>query len=245
MIIIDKIPNDKNIKNIFFDIDGTITRWKSVEQFLKAAMEKIGASYSKEALIGLFEAMKERELHALITSEADENIYSALLDYNIPTLQDYGVNGHDLKDAMFEMEADATFISDDVIDEMARLAEMYNLYAYTNWFKKQAIKKLDKYNLTGYFEAIHSPEDTFVKYPKEGFVHLLYRYNLSPSEVVHIGDSENDIMPASSAGLYTIYLNYGIASSDDLTEDIWPLIKTADASITEFKDIRRVLTKRD
>ena len=244
MIIIDKLSNNTNINTIILDIDGTITRWKNVKFFLEKSLNILEVPFSDEALRGLFQAMKYRELHALTTGEADESIYSSLLEYYIKDLREYGVSGEDLKNIMFELEASETFISDETQEEFKKLAENYRLFAYTNWFKNQALKKLDRYDLTKYFNGIHSSEDVFIKFSRVGFLWLLKTYNLDPSKTVHIGDSKNDVLSSHQAGLHSIYLDYDIKSPSDITENRMELIKTADASITEFGDIRLVLTKK-
>lgn len=243
MVIIDKLPSNIAINTIILDIDGTITRWKNVQQFLEKSLHILGIPYCDDALQGLFQAMKYRELHALTTGEADENVYSMFLEYYIKILREYGVSGNDLKNVMFELEASETYISDETQEELKNLAECYPLIAYTNWFYHQSIKKLDRYDLTKYFRAIHSSEDNFVKYSRMGFLRLLEMYHLDASKTVHIGDSESDIVPSKKANLYSIYLDYVLTSGDDITEKKMKLINMADASITEFRDIRRVLKK--
>lgn len=244
MIIIDKLYNSENIDTIIFDIDGTITRWKSVPQFLEKSLNILGVPYSEDALKGLFQAMKLLDMHTLTTGNADEDAYSYLLEQYIDVLKEYGVSGKDLKDTMFELEASETYISDETQEEFKYLSENYQLIAYTNWFKKQAIKKLDRYDLTKYFSAIHSPEDNFVKLSHVGFIRLLKLHNLNPLKTVHIGDSESDVIPSHKAGIYSIYLNYDIKSKDNIPEDKMKLVNTADATITEFKDIRKILSKK-
>lgn len=245
MVIIDKLPENNKINTLIFDVDETITRWKDVKDFLKKSLEILNVPYTDEALKGLYKAMSERELHAILSSEADEEIYSFLLGQNIPSLKEHGKTGKDLKDIMFELESSETFIEDDVHDELEILSHKYKLYVYTNWFTNQALKKLERYSLKRYFENIHSSENNFIKYSKEGFTWLINRYNLDKDKTMHIGDSESDIVPSKNAGIHSFYLDYGIKTSDDITEKKMKLIHAADATATEFKDIRRVLTKRN
>ncbi len=244
MIIMDKLPLDNKINTLIFDIDGTITRWKNVKSFLENSLNELGIPYSDGDLEGLFKAMEFNEYNTLLTGIADEEVYSTLLEMYVESLGKYGVSGERLKEVMFDLEASETFISEETPKELEWLAEHYKLYCYTNWFYNQAIKKLDIYDLTKYFRGVHSPEDNFLKYSKVGFLYLMEKYHLSPEKTVHVGDSENDIVPSSRAGLHPIYLDYGIKTSDDITPNKMKLIHTADASITEFGDIKRVLIKK-
>lgn len=241
MIILNKM-NETEINDIIFDIDGTITRWKNVPDFLKKSLGELGIPYSDKSLEGLYKAMEYREIHAMLTGEANEDAYSMLLGSYIPDLHKHDKTGKDLKEVMFELEPSETYISEEVPEVLDKLSEKYNLYCYTNWFKKQAIKKLDRYNLTKYFKAVHSSEDTYIKFTKLGFIWLINKYGLNPMDVVHIGDSRNDIISSKKASIHPIYLDYSITS--DITKKQMYLITQAEASITEFKDIEKILYKK-
>lgn len=243
MIIIDKLHNKEEINTLIFDIDGTITRWKNVESFLRKSLEILDIPFQKESLLGLYKAMEMREHHSLITSESDEEIYSTLLEMYIEDLKKYHVSGTELKDVMFELEASETYISPEVPEELKLLSKDYDLYCYTNWFRNQALKKLERYNLRDYFKEIYSSEDTYIKYTKVGFLCLLSKYNLVPKETVCIGDSKNDIIPSSKAGINTIYLDYSINQDTEISKKQMDLIVQATSSVTEFSDIRKVLSK--
>lgn len=243
MIITNKIENQEKIKNLIFDIDGTITRWKNVELFLRKALEKLNIAFRQESLIGLYKAMEMRELYAMTTSESDEDTYGYFLELYIEDLRKHNVSGAKLKDVMFEMEASETFISPEVSEELKLLSKEYEMYCYTNWFRNQAIKKLERYNLKDYFKKIYSSEDTYVKSSRVNFMYLAYKHNLLQAETVCIGDSKNDIIPSHKFGLKTIYLDYGITPNTVRSEKQVRLIETADSTVTEFSDIRKVLSK--
>lgn len=243
MIITNKIEKQEKIKNLIFDIDGTITRWKDVELFLRKALEELNIPYRQESLIGLYKAMEMRELHAMTTSESDEDTYGYFLELYIEDLRKYNVSGTRLKDVMFEMEASETFISPEIPEELKLLSKEYEMYFYTNWFKNQALKKLERYNLKEYFKKIYSSEDTYVKFSKASFMYLSYKHNMLPEKTVCIGDSKNDIVPSSKFGFKTIYLDYEITPNAKKSEKQIKLIEKADAAVTEFSDIRKVLSK--
>ena len=242
MIIKDKLYDTSMIKMLIFDVDNTITRWKNVKLFLKKALDNLEIPYSDAALFGLFSAMKERELHSVITGESGYDVYSSLLDFFIPDLKAYGKSGNDLREIMFELEPSETYVSEETVEEIKILSEKYILICYTDWFWRQTYKKLERYGLESFFRAIHSSEDLYVKYSKIGFVYLAKKYNLSPKEIVHIGDSRNDIYPSSAAGLNSIYLNYQL-DSEGITDEQRKLVDRASATVTQFGDIRKVLTK--
>ena len=244
MIIIDKLQNPETIKSIFFDIDGTITRWKSVESFLKRALSELNMPYKEEYLNALFRAIKMNEYHTLTTGFLDEEVYANLLGIYIPDLNKYGLTGNDLKNIMFKLEDEETFIDEGTLEELSFLHEEYDLYCYTNWFKAQAVKKLEYHNLLKFFLEVHSPEDVFIKQHAFAFKYILEKYKLKPEQILFVGDSRTDIKPSKKCGIKTIYINYDIKSDDDITKDSMDLILRADASITNFNDIHVVLSKK-
>lgn len=241
MIIIDKL-NAKNIKHIFMDIDGTVTRWINVASFLRKSCESIGLPYKEEYLGLLFKAMKMNELEALISGTLSEFEYEMFLSTYIDDLSRHKLRGRDLKNKMFELEAKETFITSDVQPTLQELYKEYLLYCYTNWYYNQAIKKLEYHRIDNYFKKIYSADRFYIKFSKVGFDCLLHELKAHPDEVLMIGDSESDIIPPSKLGINTIYLNYDLTPSS-IKENEMNIVNAASASITEFSDILKVLKK--
>ncbi len=242
MIILDRM-NSNNIKHIFMDIDGTLTRWINVESFLRKSCEAIGLPYKHEYLSLLFKSMEMTELEAVITGSLSEQSYEMFLKTYIDDLGIYNLNGKDLKDKMFELEPKETFIMSDVIPTLKSLYNEYILYCYTNWYYKQAIKKLDYHNIHEYFKKIYSADRFYLKFTKVGFNVILNELNAKPNEVVMIGDSKSDIEGPSKLGINTIFLDYEY-SINNITMNEARLINLATSSITEFSDIGKILSRK-
>lgn len=235
--------NNKNIKHIFLDIDGTLTKWINVEVFLKKSCEAIGLPYKSEFLSMLFKAMKMNELEAIISGRLDEREYELFLVTYIDDLGLYHLKGKDLKDKMFELEAKETFIMSDVIPTLQKLKKEYILYCYTNWYYNQACKKLDYHNIGGYFESIYAADRFYLKFTKVGFDYILRKLHANPDEIVMIGDAESDINPPAKLGIKTIYLNYDLIP-ECISEQERRIIDISSASITEFSDIAKILARK-
>jgi len=244
MIILDNLNKRELIETLVFDLDGTITKWKNVEEFLKKALTEINVPYRKESLEGLYKAMRMREIHSNITGESDEEIYSYLLSMYIEDLKKYSKTGKDLKDKMFELEASETYISPEVPEELEKLSKEYDLYIYTNWFYNQALKKLDRYNLRDYFKKNYSSQQTYIKACKVAFEYFMLKEKLEPERTVFIGDSECDVIPSRKAKAHSIYLDYSIKTNNDITKEKMKLITNSSATVTEFSDIRYILSKK-
>lgn len=242
-MIIQNNLDTKNIKHVFFDIDGTLTRWINVSNFLKKSCEAIGLPYKDEFVPLLFKAMKMTELEALISGKLDERGYELFLASYIDDLGLYNLSGKDLKEKMFELEPKETFISSDVIPTLDDLKQEYLLYCYTNWYYHQAKKKLIYHNLDKYFEKIYAGDRYYLKFTKVGFHCLLYELKAKQNEILMIGDAESDIDSPKRLGIQTIYLNYDLIPTN-IKEDEQKIIDTASSSVTEFSDIGKILAKK-
>lgn len=144
------IKNDLKIvdtKMLSFDIDGTITQWTSVPNFLASVLSEYSLSYSDEVMKQFFRAVEWFDMHLITSSECSEEIYGACLGESIEVLKQNGISGNDFRRRMFLKEADFTKAEADIQTSVAKLYQSYDLYCYTNWFKSQALKKLDKYKV--------------------------------------------------------------------------------------------------
>lgn len=235
MIIKNELQNLEKIKGLIFDIDGTITQWISVPEFLKEMLNEYDLLYSDEVLTQFFNALSQHELHVLTTGEVDSDIYGMYLENNISLLKENHISGIEFKNKMFTKEADNVKVEDHLPEEMKKLASSYSLYCYTNWFYKQAVMKLRKYDLEKYFHEIFAFENQYMKYSKMGFLSILSKLELESSEVIHIGDSKCDIDVSQKAGIQSILIDYELNKQD--------LYSSTSCIVSNFSDIRKVLKK--
>lgn len=103
---------------------------------------------------------------------------------------------------------------------------------YTNWFKFQALKKLERHGISDYFDHFYSFENMFIKFSSVGFQSILLELGLDASNVIHIGDSDSDLV-CKLAGIPCVLIDYHANKEE--------LYNRADVVVTEFKDISRVL----
>lgn len=233
------IKNDLKIadtKMLSFDIDGTITQWTSVPDFLASVLSEYGLSYSDEVMKQFFRAVEWFDMHLVTSSECSEEIYGACLGESIEILKQNGISGMDFRRRMFLKEADFTKTETDIQTSVAKLYQSYDLYCYTNWFKSQALRKLNKYGLTEYFKGIYAYDNNYIKFTKVGFLIATYGLGLEVENVIHIGDSETDIRPSKLAGIQSILIDYKGNKQD--------LYDKATAVVTEFRDIPMMLERK-
>lgn len=216
-----------------FDIDGTITQWTSVPDFFASVLTEYNLSYSDEVMAQFFKAVDFFDMHLITSSECLEAIYGFILGDTIELLKQNGISGDDFRRRMFLKEADFKKTEEGIKDSVGILAKDYDLYCYTNWFKSQALKKLDKYGLTEYFKDVYAYDNNYIKFTKVGFLVATYGLGLEVENVIHIGDSRVDIRPANNAGIQTVLVDYNGNKED--------LHGIATAVVTEFRDIPMML----
>lgn len=86
----------------------------------------------------------------------------------------------------------------------------YQLHIITNGFNEVQYQKMDKSNLSKYFDKVITSEDAGVKKPNPIiFEYALNQAKASSKESIMIGDNwEADIMGAKNAGLDVIFCNF-------------------------------------
>lgn len=108
----------------------------------------------------------------------------------------------------------------------------YQLHIITNGFNEVQYQKMDKSNLSKYFEKIITSEDAGVKKPNPIiFEYALNQAKANSSESIMIGDNwEADIMGAKNVGLDVIFCNF---NKESVSENI--------KSVSCLADIKKYL----
>ena len=225
---------DADTKALIFDIDGTLTRWTSVPDLLGATLAHFNVPYTDDVMKDFFKAVNYYEAHLLISSRASVDEYASILGMTMEVLKKHGISGRDFKDWMFFEEAFYTTSEEGIQEELQALQKDYLLCCYTNWFKYQAIKKLERHGINDFFDHFYSFENMYIKFSSVGFKSILLELGLEPSNVIHIGDSDSDLV-CRCAGIPCVLIDY-----DQNKERLYD---SADAIVTEFRDISRLLKR--
>lgn len=226
--------NPQDTRALIFDVDGTLTRWTSVPELLKDTLASFNVPYSDDVLADFFKAVRNYENYLLISGLSSQEVYAQMLQITMAVLKNNHISGTEFKDAMFIREPLYTECEENIQDELTYLSNQFTLCCYTNWFASQAHRKLLKHQIDEYFPLFYSFENSYLKYSSVGFKIILLSLSLEPSQVVHIGDSESDLV-CKGAKIPFILVDY-----EGNKEKLYDY---SDAVITEFKDLRRVLKK--
>lgn len=186
------------IKNIIFDLDGTIS--KSAPGILNAfefALEKMGKSYDRE------------NLYKYIGPPLRDSFVKELGE----DMADEGANFY--RDYYFKKGLFETSIYDGVRDLIENLyKDGYNVYLATSKGEESSKKILDHFGILDYFSYISGSSNN--KNTKKKVIdHLLNENNLKICESIMIGDRSYDIEAANELDIKTIAVTYGYGKKDE------------------------------
>lgn len=168
----------KDIKAIFFDLDGTIFNLEVDWLHLK---EKISYNFFKQTEIKYEQALKLSKLKKY------ENLSKTILEAEI--------NG-----------VDEGYFVDGAEKVLKDLCENYKLAVITRNSRKVAERVIQKLNLQNKI-LIVGREDVFLLKPdSEGVEYALSKLNINSSQAIMIGDTYHDIVASHSAGLKCIII---------------------------------------
>lgn len=209
------------IKNIIFDLDGTIS--KSGDGIIKAfeySLDKIGQKYKSDDLkkyIG-------PPLRDSFVNEVGEDRADEAIDY----YRDYYFKKGMYETSMYEGIKDLVKFLD---------KNSYKLFVATSKGRQSSLKILDYFEIGEYFTYVEGATE-ILNTKEKVLKSLLEKYKLNNNESVMIGDRFYDIEAGSSLGLKTIGVEYGYGSIDEFKNASF-IAKNP----LEIKDILESLTK--
>ncbi len=192
---------NKNFKCVIFDLDGTLINsgpdlLNSLNHVLtQNNLERIDKNVIGNLVGGGAEAMI-RKGYAHLNSHLDEK--------KIPFLINLFIN-HYSKNCTKE-----TILYEGVIDILKFLKGKTFICLCTNKKQFLAEKILEEFDIANLFDYVlgsdgRTPLKPEIQMPKK----CLDKFQLSSDQVVFIGDSENDILPANQLGMYSVHVTYG------------------------------------
>lgn len=186
------------IKNIIFDLDGTIS--KSAPGILNAfeyALEKMGKTYSRDDLYKYIgPPLRDSFVKELGEESADKGV-----DF---------YREYYFKKGIFETE-----IYDGIKELIEELYDFgFDIYLATSKGEESSKKILEYFEILKFFSYISgSSDDKNTK--KKVIDHLLKENNLKSSESIMIGDRSYDIEAANNLEIKTIAVAYGYGNNEE------------------------------
>lgn len=204
------------IKNIIFDLDGTIS--KSARGILNAfeyALDKMGKSYSRDDLYKYIGP----PLRDSFVKELGED----LADQGVDFYREYYFNK-----GLFETE-----IYDGIKDLIENLnSGSYKIYLATSKGEESSKKILKYFGILQYFSYISgSSNDKNTK--KKVIEHLLFENDLKTNESIMIGDRSYDIDASNELSIKSIAVAYGYGKKEEF--------ENADFIANKPSDIKKII----
>lgn len=172
-------------KGIIFDVDGTLTYTNQLifDSFNHITKKYLGKTFSDEEIIALFGPTEDVILKEMCKDEYD----IARKEY-----YQYYKENHNIARTYAGIE----MLIEDLFNNKIILG------VFTGKGRTSALITLDELGLTDYFGLIVSGDDVVNHKPHpEGILQFLEQYNLSPDEVLMVGDAPSDIKAAKAAGV--------------------------------------------
>ena len=215
---------NKNFKCVIFDLDGTLINsgpdlLNSLNYVLSQNnLNRIDKNVIGNLVGGGAEAMI-RKGYPDLDAYLDEKKISFLVNLFIE---------HYYKNCTKE-----TTLYDGVLDILKFLKEKTFICLCTNKKQFLAEKILKEFGVSNFFNYIlgsdgKTPLKPEIEMPEK----CLHKFRVPANQVVFVGDSENDILPAKQLGMFSVHVTYGYGK---LKEKI-----RADLVIDEIKELRKI-----
>jgi phosphoglycolate phosphatase len=196
-----------SIKNILFDLDGTLT--DPVEGMVKCfhyALERMSAPLPTRAELELHIGPPLRSTFSQIMETTEEALIERAVRLYRERFSEVG---------MFENE-----VFDGVPEMLARLqASSKRLFVATSKVQIYTERILKHFNLFEYFEGIYGSEMSGRFDNKADLIrHILASESLAPGETLMVGDRKYDILGAKENLCFAAGVTYGYGSAQELSE---------------------------
>ncbi|MFH1066381.1 MAG: HAD hydrolase-like protein [bacterium] len=195
------------LKNIFFDLDGTLTDpQKGILRSIHYALQKMGheAPPTQQLLWCIGPPLRE-VFRQLLQTEDQALVEQAVAFYR----ERYSTVG------MFENKP-----YNGIEAALSRLQSAgFQLFVSTSKPRVYAKQILEHFGLAHHFIAIHGPElDGTHNDKAELMRHILIQHELSPRATAVVGDRMHDILAAQKNALTSIAVSYGYGSLEELQD---------------------------
>lgn len=218
------------LKNIFFDLDGTLVNTGGDLTVAANTMRKHFnlKPVTEDTLANIIGKGYPTTVRKLLALDFDDNEY-------IESIADKGVEI--IAQAYKSLNSANSSIYASVIETLDFLkSKNITMAVVTNKHEEDAILSLTHLNLIDYFEVVVGGDTTSAYKPSaEPLLFAIDKLNAKPHESLMIGDSENDFLCATEANVKTIMVSYGYHNGVDL--------KSLDsfAYIDDFVELRNLI----
>lgn len=199
--------NPAAIKNILFDLDGTLTDpVEGITRCIGYALERMSAPLPTRAELELHIGPPLRSTFSLILQTTDEAMVERAVNLYRERFSEVG---------MFENE-----VFDGVPEMLASLrSQSKRLFVATSKVQVFTERILKHFDLSGYFDGVYGSELGGKFDNKADLIeHILASESLVADETLMVGDRKFDITGAKENGCFALGVTYGYGSVEELRE---------------------------
>ena len=196
-----------SIKNILFDLDGTLTDpIEGMTRCFHYALERMNAPLPTRAELQLHIGPPLRSTFSLIMKTSDEAAVETAVKLYRERFSEVGMFENELFDGVPEMLASLR-------------ASSKRLFVATSKVRLYTERILEHFGLCVYFDGVYGSEmDGRLDNKADLIRHILARESLIPDETLMVGDRKYDIEGAKENGCLALGVTYGYGSTEELTE---------------------------
>lgn len=202
------------IKNILFDLDGTITNsYEGIVNAVKFSLDKINFKYDESKLISFIgPPLKDSYMNLGFSEEESKDRIEDFRDYYF-------------KKGMKEM-----YLYDGIVETIQKLHDTgYKIYLATSKVESSAKKILADNNLLKYFSYAAGATMDQSRVEKEDVIaYLIDETGIKPEESIMVGDRLHDIEGARLNNIKAIAAGYGFGNEDEYENAVLVAEKPAD-----------------
>jgi phosphoglycolate phosphatase len=193
------------IKNIFFDLDGTlIDPKKGFLRCLQYALEQMGRPQPKQIDYSKYIGPPLRTSFPKLLGTSNKDLIEQAMSLFRERLTKIGLYETELYPGVTEMLAEISRDS----------RSLFVVTSRPTVYSEIIVKNVE---ISHYFNAVFGPElDGRFDDKTELIEHILKERNLMPKETVMIGDRKVDIAAGKANGTKTIGVTYGYGSAEEL-----------------------------
>ncbi len=202
------------IKNIIFDLDGTITNsYEGIVNAVKFSLDKINFKYDESKLISFIGPPLKDSYMELGFSETESK-------ERIEDFRDYY-----FEKGMKEME-----LYDGIVETIQKLHDKgYRIYLATSKVESSARKILSDNNLLKYFSYAAGATMDQSRVEKEDVIaYLIEKTGIKPEESIMVGDRHHDIEGARLNNIKAIAARYGFGNENEYENAVFVAKKSTD-----------------
>ena len=202
------------IKNILFDLDGTITNsYEGIVNAVKFSLDKINFKYDESKLISFIgPPLKDSYMDLGFSEEESKKRIEDFRDYYF-------------KKGMKEM-----YLYDGIVETIQKLHDKgYEIYLATSKVESSAKKILSDNNLLKYFSYVAGATMDQSRVEKEDVIaYLIDKTGIKSEESIMVGDRLHDIEGAKLNNIKAIAAGYGFGNEDEYENAVLVAEKPAD-----------------